>query len=130
LAILTELFLTSRVYAESKTSKGQPPPVKEALGWEGSEPAKNAFLVGYADESMVYLLPETALRVVSDAIRAQGDFFSLGRNELWAALAREGIIAPGGGGRTTRTLRIQGGMKRVICLPLEKLAPGEGKDEE
>jgi len=129
LSILTELFLTSRVYAESKNSKGVPPPAKELLGWEGTDPAKNAFLVGYADENMVYLLPETALRVVSDAIRAQGDFLSLGRNELWAALAREGIIAPGAGGRTTRIIRIQGGIRRVICLPLEKLAPGVGEDE-
>lgn len=129
LAILTELFLTSRVYAESKNQKGLPPPAKEALGWEGTDPAKNAFLVGYADEDMVYLLPETALRVVSDAIRAQGDFLSLGRNELWAALAREGIIAPGAGGRTSRTIRIQGGMTRVICLHLEKLTHVEGEDE-
>ncbi|MFI5329941.1 MAG: DUF927 domain-containing protein, partial [Desulfobaccales bacterium] len=97
LNILRESFLTSRVYAESKTSKGMPPPEKkEFLGWEEYKKAsENAFLVGYADENMVYLLPETALRVVSDAIRAQGDFLSLGRTELWAALAREGIIAPG-----------------------------------
>jgi hypothetical protein len=129
LAVLTELFLTSRVYAESKKTKGLPPPAKGALGWEGADPAKNAYLVGYADEDMVYLIPETVLRAVSEAIRAQGDFLSLGRNELWAALAREGIIAPGAGGRTTRIIRIQGGNRRVICLPLEKLDPGEAEDE-
>ena len=121
LSILTELFLTSRVYAESKDQIGWPPPAKTALGWEGTEPAKNAFLVGWADEDILYLLPETALRVVNEAIRAQGDFLSLGRNELWAALAREGIIAPGMGGRTTRTVIIQGGIRRVICLPLTNL---------
>ncbi len=121
LSILTELFLTSRVYAEAKKQIGLYPPHKETLGWEGTEPAKNAFLIGWADEDMLYLLPETALRVVSEAIRAQGDFLSLGRNELWAALAREGIIAPGGEGRTTRLVRIQGGIKRVICLPLSNL---------
>ena len=125
LSILTELFLTSRVYAESKDQIGWPPPAKTALGWEGTEPAKNAFLVGWADEDILYLLPETALRVVNEAIRAQGDFLSLGRNELWAALAREGIIAPGMGGRTTRTVRIQGGIRRVICLPLTNLIQDE-----
>ncbi len=131
LAVLRELFLTSRVYAESKTEKGVPPAVNmEALGWEGADPAKNAFLVGYADENFVYLLPETALRVVSDAIRAQGDFLSLGRNDLWAALAREGITAPGAGGRTTRVVRIQGGHARVVCLPMEKLIPSDEEDEE
>jgi hypothetical protein len=129
LAILAELFLTSRVYAESKSQMGQPPPAKEVLGWEGLEPAKNAYRVGYADEDMVYLLPETALKAVNEAIRAQGDFLGLGRNELWAHLAREGIIAPGAGGRTNRPVRIQGGLKRVICLPLEKLTLCEAEDE-
>ncbi|MFI5329625.1 MAG: DUF927 domain-containing protein [Desulfobaccales bacterium] len=130
LSILAELFLTSRVYAESKNSSGVPPPDKRSLGWEGSEPAKNAFLVGWADEDMLYLLPETALRVVSEAIRAQGDFLSLGRNELWAALAREGITAPGAGGRTTRSVRIQGGVKRVICLPLSNLIHADENPED
>lgn len=76
LSILIELFLTSRVYAESKDVIGMPPPAKLALGWEGTVPAKNAFLIGWADEDMLYLLPETALRAVSEAIRAQGDFLS------------------------------------------------------
>jgi hypothetical protein len=128
LAVLNELFLTSRIYAESKEFQGTKPPREHLLGWQGNEPAHNAYLVGYADDNMVYLLPDTALRAVNEAIRAQGDFLSLGRNELWAALAREGIIAPGAGGRTTRVLKIQGGYRRVICLPLENLIEEEGED--
>jgi hypothetical protein len=130
LAILNELFLTSKIYAESREFQGGKPPKENLLGWQGNEPAHNAYLVGYADDAMVYLLPDTALRAVNEAIRAQGDFLSLGRNELWAALAREGIIAPGAGGRTTRVIKIQGGYRRVICLPLENLIEEEGEDED
>lgn len=130
LSILTELFLTSRIYAESKSYAGQPPENSEFLGWQGTEPARNAFKVGWADEAMVYLLPETALRIVSEALRAQNDFLQLGRNDLWAALVRETLIIPGADGRTTRVERIQGGSKRVICLPLAHLIPDGGKEPE
>ena len=78
-------------------------------------------------------MPETALRVVNEAIRRQGDYLSLGRNDLLAALAREGFIEPGKGsqkGRNTQVKKIQGASKRVICLPLEKLAHDEVMDEQ
>ena len=78
-------------------------------------------------------MPETALRVVNEAIRRQGDFLSLGRNDLLAALAREGFIEPGKDsqkGRNTQVKWIQGASKRVICLPLEKLTHDEVMDEQ
>jgi hypothetical protein len=81
---------------------------------------RNAYFCGWADEDTLYLLPETAFRAVSEAIRAQGDYLALGKNELLAALVREGFIIPGKGGRTTQTVRIQGGVKRVIWLPFDK----------
>jgi len=131
LAVLRELFYQGRIYAESATVKGSPPQAREALGWEGTEPAKNAELVGWADDSTLYLLPETAMRVVNEAIRRQGDYLSLGRNDLFAALAREGFIEPGKGsqkGRNTQVKTIQGDARRVICLPLEKLAHDEAME--
>jgi hypothetical protein len=84
LGILTELFLTSRFYCESKELPGMPPPAKNLLGWTGTEPAKNAYSVGWADEDMVYLLPNQVYKAVNEVIRAQGDFLSLGKSDLWA----------------------------------------------
>lgn len=131
IAVLRELFYTGRIFAESVNHAGVAPPGGEVLGWEGSEPkAKNAFPVGWGDENTLYLLPETALRVVQEAIRAQGGFLGLGKNEMLAALSREGFITPANGGRNTRNVRIQGAVKRVICLPRERLAHDEAVEDE
>ncbi len=132
LAVLSELFLTRRIFvgsgASSEVMVGASPPGKHLLGWIGNDTA-NAFQVGYADESMIYLLPNTVVRVVSDALRAQGDYLALGKNELLAALAREGFIEPGKGGKNTHVKRIQGGPKRVICLPRKFLGHDEVTDD-
>jgi hypothetical protein len=125
LAVLKELFYQGRIFAESASIAGIPPQAGESLGWEGTEPVKNAEFVGWADESSLYLMPETTLRVVNEAIRRQGDFLSLGRNDLLAALAREGFIEPGKDGKNTQVRWIQGASKRVICLPLVKLTHDE-----
>jgi hypothetical protein len=69
------------------------------------------------------------VRIVKEAVRRQGDFLSLGRNELLAALVREKISEPAANGRTTQTKWIQGSTKRVICIPLEKLNDNEVPEE-
>jgi hypothetical protein len=130
LAVLNELFQTSRVYAESKDFQGAKPPKDSFLGWTGGEPAKNAYLVGYADEELIYLLPETAMRAVNEAIRAQGDYLALGKNEMLAALAREELIEVGKEGKYTRFKWIQGGSKRVIYLPRRVLGHDEVQEDE
>jgi len=127
-AVLRELFYTGRIFVESVSHMGVAPPGGEVLGWEGSEPkAKNAFPVGWADEDTLYLLPETAFRVVQEAIRAQGGFLGLGKNEMLAALAREGFIEPGKDDENTQSkwIKALGKSKRVICLPLNKMAHDE-----
>jgi len=128
LAILRELLFTGRVYAESDGIAGGSPPDKESLGWHGYEPVHNAFKVGWANDEYIYLLPETAYRVISEAVRAQGSYLSLGQNDMFKALSREELIKPGKD-RPTRVVRIQGGNKRVICLPLRNLSPPESEDE-
>ena len=128
MSVLAELFFSSRVYADGRKISGPPPVAPNSLGWQGSETAKNAFKIGYADEVWLYLMPETTFRAVAEAIRSQGDFLSLGQNQLWVALVREGIISPGADGRSSRQVRIQGGIQRVICMPLSKLIV-EDKDE-
>jgi hypothetical protein len=121
LAVLRELFYQRRVYVESATVAGAPPQAKETLGWEGTETAKNAELVGWADDGFLYLMPEMTVKVVKETIHRQGDFLSLGKNDLLAALAREGFIEPAKG-ENTQIKWIQGASKRVICLPIVKLA--------
>ncbi|TSA06539.1 MAG: DUF927 domain-containing protein, partial [Deltaproteobacteria bacterium] len=128
LAVLQELFLQGRIYVESASIAGIPPQGGESLGWEGTEPARNAEFVGWADENSLYLMPETALRVVNEAIRRQGDFLSLGRNDLLAALAREGFIEPAKD-KSTRLKWIQGTARRVIFMPLSKLGHEGGEVE-
>lgn len=131
LAVLNELFLTSRIYVESKDFQGVKPPRGNLLGWLGDEPAsKNAFLAGYADDEFVYLLPETMMKAVNEAIRLQGDYLSLGKNELLAALAREGLIEAGKEGKPTRVKWIQGGSRRVIYLPRRVLGHDEIQEDE
>jgi hypothetical protein len=129
LAILRELFYQGRIYVESATVAGAPPQEREALGWEGTEPAKNAELVGWANDGVLYLMPEMTVKVVHETIRRQGDFLSLGKNDLFAALAREGFIEPARG-ENTQIKWIQGASKRVICLPLVKLAHDEALQGE
>ncbi len=120
LAILRELFYQGRVYVESAAVAGAPPQGEGELRWEGTEPPKNAELVGWADDRVIYLMPEMTVKVVMETIRKQSDFLSLGKNELLAALAREGFIEPGNDGNT-KFKKIQGVSKRVIWLPLANL---------
>ena len=127
--VLQELFIQGRIYVESSTASGPPPQNQRLLGWHGTEPEKNAELVGWGDESTIYLLPETTVRIVKEAVRRQGDFLSLGHNELLAALVREKISEPAANGRTTQPKWIQGSTKRVICVPLEKLHNDEVTEE-
>lgn len=129
LAILRELFYQARIYVESATVAGAPPQEREALGWKGTEPAQNAELVGWADDKVLYLMPEMTLKVVHETIRRQGDFLSLGKNDLFAALARDGFIDPGRG-ENTKIKWIQGASKRVICLPIGKLFHDEVMEDE
>lgn len=123
--VLQELFIQGRIYVESSTASGPPPQNQRLLGWQGTEPEKNAELVGWGDESTIYLLPETTVRIVKETVRRQGDFLSLGHNELLAALVREKISEPATNERTTQPKWIQGSTKRVICIPLEKLHNNE-----
>jgi len=121
LAVLNELFLTSRIYAESKDFQGTKPPRESLLGWQGNDPARNSYLVGYADETTIYLLPNKVMGVVSEELSKQREILPLGKNEMLRALAREGLIVPTQNGENTQSVRIQGGKKRVICLPRHNL---------
>jgi hypothetical protein len=130
LAILNELFLTSRIFAESKDFQSAKPPRDHLLGWTGGDPAKNAYLVGYSDDTIIYLLPEKAYEAVNSVIRAQGQFLALGPREMLTALAREELIETGKDGKHTQVRWIQGGAKRVICLPRKVLGHDKVEEDE
>jgi len=127
LAVLHELFLQGKIYAKSTT--GGPPP--RGFGWDSTDLANNAEFVGWTDGEILYLMPETALRVVHESIRRQGDFLALGRNDMLSALAREGFIEPDKKkGKNTQVKWIEGGSKRVIFLPVAKLRHDEVMENE
>ena len=128
LAVLRELFYTGRIFVQSSTVVAGAPP--RGLGWDDIEPAHNAKLIGWTDGEMLYLMSETALEVVHEAVSRQGDFLALGRNDMLAALAREGFILPGKDGRNTHVKNIQGLARRVICLPVKKLKHDEVIENE
>jgi hypothetical protein len=130
MAVLRELFIQGRIYVESSTTTGAPPPNQRLLGWHGTELDRNAELLGWADESTIYLLPEATVRTVKEAVRRQGDYLSLGHNELLAALVREKISEPAANGRTTQPKWIQGSTKRVICISLKKMHNDEVTENE
>jgi Domain of unknown function (DUF927)/RepB DNA-primase from phage plasmid len=126
ISVLRELFRQGRIYAEGANVPGAPYHGRE-LGWDGSEPARNAEFIGWANEDTLYLMPEATLRVVHEALRRQGDFLALGRNDMLSALARDGFIVPGKDGNTL-VKKIQGTSKRVVCLPFKKLTYDEVED--
>jgi hypothetical protein len=122
LNVLRELFLQGKIFAKSPAG-GQPP---RGFGWDSTNQANNAGFVGWVDSETVYLMPETAYRVVHEAIRQQGDFLSLGKNEMLAALAREGFIEPDKKKeQNTQVKWMEGRSQRVICLPVERLRHDE-----
>ncbi|MEM3453379.1 MAG: DUF927 domain-containing protein [Candidatus Hadarchaeum sp.] len=129
LSVLRELFYQGMIYVQSSTRAGEPPQSKKKLGWQGPHPAKNAELVGWADTDLIYLMPEMTMRVVNETIRKQGDYLPLGKNDLLATLAQEGVIEPGKR-ENTQTKWIQGSSKRVICLPLDKLFHDDALNDE
>jgi hypothetical protein len=128
LAILRELFLQGRIYVQSATMSGAPPSRKDDLGWLGSDPARNSEQVGWAGDDILYLIPEMTFKMVAETVNRQGDFLTLGKNEMLAALAREGIIEPGKG-ENTKIKKILGSSRRVIALPFKNLFLDEADDE-
>lgn len=131
---LRELFFQGKIHVEDV--HGGHPQRWQLLGWEivnpeASEPKyapiRNSELVGWVDRSYLYLLPEATVRGVKDAIRRQGDYLSLGKNDLLAALAREKIIEPLKC-ENSRLKKILGDPRRVIFLKWERFQDNTAED--
>jgi len=116
---LGELIIQKRVYL--KDTRGGCPEGWDDLGWKSQEDPGQAECIGWADDSRLYLMPESTYRAVYRAIKDQGSYLSLGKNMLFKALAEEGFIEPGKDGENTRFKKISRKTYRVIFMPREKL---------
>lgn len=96
---------------------GGPPPEAERFGWKeaGGEYVPGGPPLGWVDDKGLYLSPEASWRAVSEYLRAAGGF-PLREQALRDSLAREGILIKDEGGRTTRSLRMEGTKRRVAHI--------------
>ncbi len=75
--------------------------------------------IGYGDENYFYLLSEISHKTVKKLCEDQGESFSLTSKALLKALAEEGLIETSSG-QNTKSIRIAGKSKRLVCLSKAK----------
>ena len=95
LAVLQELFLP-RADLCGVGKHGRRTPHRRGIPGVGRNRTRPEMLNLWGGQTKAAFTscPKRPCRVVNEAIRRQGDFLSLGRNDLLAALAREGFIEP------------------------------------
>ncbi len=71
--------------------------------------------IGYEDEDYFYLHNEIVHKAVRKLCEEQGETFTVSSKSLLKALAEEGFIETASG-QNTRSVRIGGKSKRVVCL--------------
>jgi hypothetical protein len=71
--------------------------------------------LGWYDDDGLYFIPEAAWRATQEYLRPSGGF-PVRERTLRDMLAREGVLVKDEGGRTTRSLRMEGTKRRVIHL--------------
>jgi hypothetical protein len=120
LHILRELFVQRRIYLKSLS--GGSPENWEELGWEASgKPDPGAEFLGWSGDGFLYLMPDTAYRVVQEFLRRQNSHLGIGKNGLFRALAEEALLEPAADGENTRQKKIFGRNERVLFLRGEAL---------
>ncbi len=75
--------------------------------------------LGYEDEDTIYLYSELSHKTVKKFCEEQGESFSLTSKALLKAMAEEGLIDTCSG-QNTKSVRIAGKSKRLVCLSKEK----------
>ncbi|MDI6710853.1 MAG: hypothetical protein QME76_09295 [Bacillota bacterium] len=113
---LDAIFMQGLGHLKDRATGG-PPQDAEHWGWKDAagDYVPGGPPLGWADDGGLYLNPEATWRAVSEYLRAAGGF-PLRERALREALAREGILIKDEGGRTTRSLRMDGTKRRVIHL--------------
>ncbi|MGB9826130.1 MAG: hypothetical protein ACPLRU_05610 [Desulfofundulus sp.] len=92
-------------------------------------PLSDGELAGWWDEEGLYLLPEAVWKAVSELLRADGGL-GLSKRAVFEQLVKEGFAAPGTQGRSTKTVKIKGMVKRVLHLYPDALARAVQAEEE
>ena len=75
--------------------------------------------IGYEDETLLYLNSDLAHRAVKKLCEEQGESFTISCKSLLKQLAEEDLIFTSSG-QNTRSVRINGKSKRLLCLYREK----------
>ena len=83
--------------------------------------------IGYEDADYFYLHNEIVHKAVRKLCEEQGESFTVSSNSLLKALAEEGFIETASG-QNTRSVRIGGKSKRVVCLE-KQIVIIDGLDE-
>lgn len=77
--------------------------------------------IGYEDDTFLYLFADLAHKTVRKFCEEQGESFSLSCKALLKALAEEGLLESSSG-QNTKTVRVGGTTKRLLCLYKDKAA--------
>ena len=75
--------------------------------------------IGYEDDTLLYLNSDLAHRAVKKLCEEQGEVFNISSKALLKQLAEEDLIFTSSG-QNTRSVRINGKSKRLLCLYREK----------
>lgn len=118
--VLDAIFTQKKGHLVDRADGGRPV-LADLFGWQLAEEDDDAHpggeFLGWADKDGLYLVPEAAFRAVSEYLRAAGGL-PVRERTLRDLLIQEGIAEPGEGGRSTRQMRCQGSLKRVLHLRL------------
>jgi len=117
--VLDAIFTQRKAHLLDRVSGGRPL-LAQLFGWQlTGEDDEAAYpggeLLGWVDKDGLYLMPEAAFRAVSEYLRPT-EGLPIRERTLRDLLVQEGIAEPGEGGRSTRQVRCQGSLKRVLHL--------------
>ena len=93
-----------------------------------SIPKPGAKLLGWQDIDYLYLIPEATYNLVASFCRQEGDRFPLKERALYKKLIEDDVLIPSANA-STRTLRVQGAVQRVLKLVKAKALPTEPESE-
>jgi hypothetical protein len=102
LTVLNELLSTGRKYTER-------------IGGSADTYANTANMLGYEDEDILYLYPETVMNAIAEFFRNRDECFPVSKVRLLNDLARADLIIHQGAGNTI-VKKIAGKNSRVIAL--------------
>ena len=95
---------------------------------EPSIPKSGAKLLGWQDADHLYLIPESTYNLIATFCRQEGERFPLKERALYKKLAEDGVLVSSSS-KSTRTVRVNGAVQRVLMLVKAKALPTESESE-